>query len=67
MLSDGFIDQFGGERKRKYMKKRFKEKILEINGETLGKQLDILNLELRNWMGEIEQVDDITVMGIRLK
>ena len=67
MLSDGYIDQFGGERKRKYMKKRLKEKLCEIIEEPLDRQLEILKTELRNWMGNIEQIDDITVMGIRLE
>ena len=67
MLSDGYIDQFGGDRKRKYMKKRLKEKLCEIIEEPLDRQLEILKSELRNWMGQIEQIDDITVMGIRLE
>ncbi|MEQ9062674.1 MAG: SpoIIE family protein phosphatase [Vicingaceae bacterium] len=66
MFSDGYVDQFGGEKKRKYMKKRFKEKLLEINPLSGSEQLDVIRGEMNAWKGDLEQIDDITVMGIQL-
>lgn len=66
MFTDGYVDQFGGDRKRKFMKKNFKELLLEINGKTCNDQAGILRESLTKWKGETEQVDDITVLGLQI-
>jgi serine phosphatase RsbU (regulator of sigma subunit) len=65
LFSDGYIDQFGGEHGRKFMKKNFKKLILEIQDFPMNKQKEILENNLRDWMGQTPQIDDILVMGIR--
>jgi serine phosphatase RsbU (regulator of sigma subunit) len=66
LFSDGYIDQFGGPRGRKLMKKSFKRLILEIQDWPMEKQKEILDNRLKEWMGNIPQIDDILVMGIRI-
>lgn len=65
LFSDGFPDQFGGPDGKKYMYKRMKELLLEIHAEPMKKQKDKLMLELEEWKGELEQVDDVVIMGLR--
>jgi hypothetical protein len=65
LFSDGYIDQFGGEHGRKFMKKNFKKLILEIQDYPMNKQKELLEENLRNWMGQTPQIDDILVMGIK--
>jgi len=65
LFSDGFADQFGGENDSKYKAKPFKRLLLRINAEPAAKQRELLELELKTWMGKLDQVDDILVMGIR--
>jgi len=65
LFSDGFADQFGGEHGSKYKAKPFKRLLLRISDEPADKQLELLEKELKAWMGKLDQVDDILVMGIR--
>jgi ligand-binding sensor domain-containing protein/serine phosphatase RsbU (regulator of sigma subunit) len=66
MFSDGFPDQFGGPRIRKFMKKPFRKKLTEISHEPMNKQHQILEQVYDNWKGDEPQVDDVVVIGIRL-
>jgi serine phosphatase RsbU (regulator of sigma subunit) len=67
MFSDGFSDQFGGPDGRKFMSKRFKQFLVEINGFTLDEQKEKLLNEHLTWKGQdYEQVDDIIVFGVRV-
>jgi ligand-binding sensor domain-containing protein/serine phosphatase RsbU (regulator of sigma subunit) len=65
MTSDGYADQFGGERGKKFMVKRFNELLLSIQDKDMEEQGRILEETFNNWRGEYQQVDDILVMGIR--
>ena len=65
LFSDGYADQLGGKRGRKFMKGRFKELLLEIHREPMGKQKKILKKTIEKWRGDIFQVDDILVMGVK--
>ena len=65
MFSDGYVDQFGGPKGRKFMKKNFKRLILDIQDYPMNKQKDILEKNLKDWMGKSPQIDDILVMGIK--
>jgi serine phosphatase RsbU (regulator of sigma subunit) len=65
LFSDGFADQFGGEEGSKYKAKPFKRLLQRISTEAIEKQEELLELELKRWMGKMDQVDDILVMGIR--
>ncbi|MFC2098359.1 tetratricopeptide repeat protein [Bacteroidota bacterium] len=66
MFSDGYVDQFGGPRQKKFMTKNFKELLLRINKKPLKEQRDILDNTIEEWMGSVEQIDDIIVMGLRI-
>jgi serine phosphatase RsbU (regulator of sigma subunit) len=67
MFSDGFQDQFGGEEGRKYMKKRFREFLVEIHNQPLNEQERILKLELHSWLGgRYNQIDDVLVIGFKV-
>ena len=65
LYTDGFPDQFGGEKGGKYKARPFKNLLARISGETVMKQASMLESELQSWMGEEPQVDDILVTGIR--
>lgn len=66
LFSDGFQDQFGGENKMKYMTKRFRHFLSEMNGIGMEEQKDILEKELLYWKNGNKQTDDILVMGFKL-
>jgi ligand-binding sensor domain-containing protein/serine phosphatase RsbU (regulator of sigma subunit) len=66
LFSDGYSDQFGGEHDRKYFVHRFYVELLDIHRLPMLKQKEILEKNLKEWMGDNVQTDDITVMGIRL-
>ena len=65
IFSDGYIDQFGGPKQRKFMLKNFKKLLLSIDDKTMDEQKTILKNTLAEWKGDTEQVDDILVMGVR--
>lgn len=66
MLSDGYVDQFGGPKGKKFMTKRFKNLILEIADKPMAEQQVVLEKALDDWMGDTEQIDDILVFGIKV-
>lgn len=66
IFSDGYADQFGGENNKKYMTKRFRELLEKVAHKEMNKQKEILEVELLNWMGSSEQVDDILVIGFEV-
>ena len=65
-LTDGFPDQFGGTKGKKFMYKQLKETLVSISNKPLIEQKETLTTILKNWMGDIEQVDDIIIIGIRI-
>lgn len=65
MFSDGFADQFGGDKGKKYMSKNMKEYLLSIHTQPMEVQEKLIAEESTRWRGEIEQIDDQIVMGIR--
>ena len=67
MFTDGYLDQFGGERGKKFMSRNFKKLILELQSVPLKEQGVAMEKILLNWMGNISQIDDILVMGLRMK
>jgi len=66
MFSDGYADQFGGEKGEKFSNKRFRGLLLDIHEKSMKEQKNILEQTMENWMKETEQIDDITIMGVRL-
>ena len=66
LFSDGYADQFGGDRNKKMMVKRFKNTILGIQDKTMAEQEVFLHSFFDHWKGSNEQVDDVLVIGIRI-
>ena len=66
IFSDGFVDQKGGERNRKFMSRNFKELLLQINDQSLYDQKEFLDNTFMRWMGDNPQIDDILVIGVRV-
>ncbi len=67
LFSDGFTDQIGGSKNKRYMSKRFKNKLSEICNKPASEQHHTLNKELKDWQGTIEeQLDDILVLGLKI-
>jgi len=65
-LTDGFPDQFGGPKGKKFMYKKLKEVLITIAQKPTSEQQTILKDTLKDWKGSTEQVDDITVIGVRV-
>ncbi|MFN5416888.1 MAG: tetratricopeptide repeat protein [Flavobacteriia bacterium] len=65
LFSDGFADQFGGEKGKKYKYSQFKEALFKAKDLPIEKQKEFLHKEYRNWRGKYEQTDDILVIGIK--
>lgn len=66
IFSDGFPDQFGGPRGKKFMYRRFRDLLLQIQEHSMEMQRKILDKTLEEWRGNLEQVDDILVIGVRI-
>jgi serine phosphatase RsbU (regulator of sigma subunit)/Tfp pilus assembly protein PilF len=65
-LTDGFPDQFGGDKGKKFMSKKLKELLLANVHLSITQQKELLDSTFKNWVGDLEQVDDVTVIGIRI-
>lgn len=66
LFTDGYIDQFGGPKGKKFMRKRFKELLQSIQSMDVKTQKLHLDNTIMDWMKEEEQLDDILVIGIRV-
>ena len=66
LFTDGLPDQFGGPKGKKFMYKRFENNLIEICKLPMNEQQAILEKGFQEWKGELEQVDDVTVIGIRI-
>jgi len=66
IFSDGYVDQFGGEKGKKFRAKAFKELLLSIQNKKMDEQKNLLNKSFENWKGSLEQIDDVCVIGVRI-
>ncbi len=66
IFSDGYADQFGGLKGKKFMYKQFRDMLLEISPMTMHEQKKYLDETIENWRGTFEQVDDMLVIGVRI-
>ena len=66
VFSDGYADQFGGGKGKKFMYKQFRDTLTEIKDQSMAKQKENLDSTIESWRGEFEQVDDILVIGVRI-
>lgn len=66
LSTDGFPDQFGGTLGKKFKYKPFKELLIKNCRLPMSKQLDMLDESFSNWKGELEQVDDVCIIGLKI-
>jgi len=66
MFSDGFVDQFGGEDKKRFMNNTFRELLLKIANNPMVDQKEIIENTFDFWKGDTEQIDDVVIVGIKI-
>jgi len=66
LFSDGIADQFGGTGGKKFKYKQLKELIIANSQKPMAEQKEIIENAFANWKGALEQVDDVTLMAIKL-
>ena len=66
IFSDGYADQFGGPKGKKFMYKPFRTLLLSLQNKLMDEQHDALQDVFNNWKGGLEQIDDVCVIGVRV-
>lgn len=66
LFTDGYPDQFGGEKNRKFSTKRLKELLVGVSQMDISEQEWAMKVALEEWKGDTMQIDDILVMGIKI-
>ncbi|MCH2233151.1 MAG: serine/threonine-protein phosphatase [Crocinitomicaceae bacterium] len=66
LFSNGYADQFGGEKGKKFKGVNFKKLLLSAQGKTLEEQMKIIDTTFEEWRSSIEQLDDVCVIGVRV-
>ena len=66
MFSDGYADQIGQSTNKRFMSHNLKELLLKYHNETLYTQKDILKNTFERWKGNLEQIDDVLVLGLKI-
>jgi len=65
-FSDGYSDQFGGPNRKRFKSVQLRELLLTISEKPMPEQRSILNEKFESWKGNIEQIDDVLVIGVRV-
>ncbi len=66
LFSDGYPDQFGGEKRKKFMIRRFRELLIEVASLPMEDQKELLMERFKEWKADNEQTDDVLIMGIKI-
>jgi tetratricopeptide (TPR) repeat protein/serine phosphatase RsbU (regulator of sigma subunit) len=66
IFTDGFADQFGGEKGKKFKYKPFKKLLLSIQDKPMEEQQKIIDITFSTWKGNLEQIDDVCVIGVKI-
>ncbi len=66
IFSDGYVDQFGGPRNKKFKARALRELLLKIQPFDMLAQRKTLDQEFENWRGDNEQIDDVCIIGVRI-
>jgi len=66
IFTDGFVDQFGGPRGKKLKSKAFRKLLLSIQELSIDKQKNVIVETFENWKGNLEQVDDVCIIGVEI-
>lgn len=66
IFSDGFVDQFGGPRGKKFKANAFRELLCKVFDKSLPEQKEIIENQFFTWKGDLEQIDDICIIGVKI-
>lgn len=66
VFSDGYSDQFGGDKGRKFYSRRLKELLVEHSTKNMGEQYKVIEKSFYDWKGTNDQIDDVLMIGIRV-
>ena len=66
LLSDGFVDQFGGSEDKKFLAKNLKKLLYHIRSMPMKEQLQAIKNKFEDWKGSNDQTDDITAVGFKV-
>lgn len=66
IFSDGYADQFGGPKGKKFMAGNFRQLLMDVSKLPIEKQKTTLNQTIEEWRGNLEQVDDILIIGVTI-
>ncbi len=66
LFSDGYVDQFGGEKGLKFKQKSFKELLINISDKSMDNQKTEIEKTMGKWQGDYSQLDDMMIMGVRI-
>ena len=66
LFTDGFQDQFGGEKGKKFKAAKLKEKLISMHAIPIDSQMQMLEIEFENWRNNIEQIDDVCIIGVEI-
>lgn len=67
LFSDGFQDQFGGKNNKKYKVGRLKKYVSSLSKKPMSAQKELFEREFYSWKGELEQIDDVCLIGIEIE
>ncbi len=67
IFSDGYADQFGGPKGKKFMISHFRNLLLQLAVHPIDLQKQVLSKTLQDWCGHLDQVDDILVIGLKIE
>jgi len=65
LFTDGYADQFGGPRGKKFMYKKLNEFIKSVSSMPLVKQAELFGKNFEDWKGNLEQIDDVCIIGLK--
>lgn len=66
LFTDGYADQFGGPKGKKLMRKQFEDVLIENSSKPMHEQKLALETTFNNWKGNLDQVDDVCIVGVRV-
>jgi len=66
IYSDGYADQFGGPNGKKFMVGNFRKLLVQLANKPITEQMGFLKTTLDNWQGDLEQVDDVLIIGLKV-
>jgi serine phosphatase RsbU (regulator of sigma subunit)/Tfp pilus assembly protein PilF len=67
IFSDGYVDQFGGEKGKKFKSRAFRELLLSIQNKSMEEQKEFIEQVFEKWRGNLEQIDDICIIGLKIE